>query len=129
MFHLKQISELLKTEFLPQASWILSTIFQVSNLSTFLHTNFSYERRFSSYVFALLKNLYKKRVRIKLMKLTTGVKFINFFTQAFFVQKSLAQLFSNYSLALYFFAKRILVQMLLIKSWWNWLQVSISSTF
>ncbi len=71
----------------------------------------------------------KKRADITLMKLTTGVKFINFFTQAFFVQKSLAQLFSNYSLALYFFAKRILVQMLPIKSWWNWLQVSISSTF
>ncbi len=39
----------------------------------------------------------------------------------FFVQKCFGQLFSSYSLALYFFGKRILAQKLLLKSWWNWL--------
>ncbi len=34
--------------------------------------NFSYEHRFSSYVLALSKNLYKKFARLTLMKLTEG---------------------------------------------------------
>jgi len=37
-----------------------------------IRTRFSYESRFSSYVLALLKNSYKKRALIRLMKLTTG---------------------------------------------------------
>ncbi len=37
-----------------------------------LHTEISYERRFSSYVFALLKNLYEKRARKTLLKLSPG---------------------------------------------------------
>ncbi len=43
------------------------------NFINILRTNFSYERHFSSYVLALLKNLYKKCARIMLMKLTTAV--------------------------------------------------------
>jgi len=42
--------------------------------------------------------------------------------RAFFVQKCFAQLFSSYSLALYFFGKRKSAKKLLIKCWWNWLQ-------
>jgi len=37
-----------------------------------LRTNFSYERRFSSYVLALSKNSYEKFVPKTLMKLTAG---------------------------------------------------------
>ncbi len=37
-----------------------------------MRTNISYERRFTSYVLALLKNSYEKRARITLMKLTIG---------------------------------------------------------
>jgi len=67
-----------------------------------------------------------------LLKLTNN--FTNILRAAFVVQKCFAQLLSNYSLALYFFVKRISVQKLLIKHWWNcapslidlW---SISSTF
>jgi len=47
----------------------------VSISSTFLHTNYLYERRFgsfSSYVLALAKNLYKKCARKMLMKMTPG---------------------------------------------------------
>ncbi len=43
------------------------------NFINIILTNISYERRFPSYVLALLKNLYKKRASITLMKLTTGV--------------------------------------------------------
>ncbi len=42
-----------------------------------LRTNFSYERRFSSYFLALPKNSYQKCERITFMKLTVGVNFIN----------------------------------------------------
>ncbi len=41
------------------------------NFINIMGTNFSYERRFSSYVLTLLKNSYKNRARIRLMKLTT----------------------------------------------------------
>jgi len=43
------------------------------NFINIICMNFLYERRFSSYVLALLKNLYIKFARITLMKLTTGV--------------------------------------------------------
>jgi len=56
-------------------------------------------------------------------------QFHQHFTCAFFVQKCFAQLFSNYSLALYFFGTKISAQKLLVKCWWHWHQVSISSTF
>jgi hypothetical protein len=42
------------------------------NFINIIGTNFSYKRHFSSYVLALLKNLYEKRARITLMKLTIG---------------------------------------------------------
>jgi len=42
------------------------------NFINVLRTNFSYERRFSSYVLALSKNLYKKFARLTLIKLTPG---------------------------------------------------------
>ncbi len=42
------------------------------NFINIIRTNFLYKRRFSSYILALWKNLYEKRVRITLMKLTTG---------------------------------------------------------
>ena len=44
---------------------------------------------------------------------------------AFLVQKYFAQLFSTYSLALKFFAKRIAAQKLLVKCCWNWLKVEM----
>jgi len=47
------------------------------NFINIVRTNISYEHHFSSYVLALLKNLYKKCARITLMKLTTGVNFTN----------------------------------------------------
>ncbi len=46
-------------------------------------------------------------------------QFHQHFTLTFFVRKPFAQLFSNYSLALWFFGKRILVQKLLVKCWWK----------
>jgi hypothetical protein len=42
------------------------------NFINVLRTIFLYECHFSSYVLALSKNLYKKRVQITLMKLTPG---------------------------------------------------------
>ncbi len=42
------------------------------NFINIIHTRFSYERHFSSYILALLKNSYEKRTRIRLMKLATG---------------------------------------------------------
>jgi len=59
----------------------------------------------------------------------TRSKFYQHFTSAFFTRKCFAQLFSNYSLALWLFGKRISVKKLLVTCWWNWLQVSIPSTF
>ncbi len=46
------------------------------NFINFKRTNFSYERRFSSYVLALSKNLYEKFARLTLMKLTAGRKML-----------------------------------------------------
>ncbi len=43
------------------------------NFINIIHTNFSYKCHFSSYVLALLKNSYEKRVCIMLMKLTPGL--------------------------------------------------------
>ncbi len=45
-----------------------------------------------------------------------------------FVQKCFAQLLSNYSLALWLFGARISMQKLLVKCWWNWLQVKPSNS-
>jgi len=45
-----------------------------------------------------------------------------------FVQNCFSKLFYNYSLALWFFGERILAQKLLVKCWWNWLEVSFSPT-
>jgi len=42
------------------------------NFINIIRTNVLYERHFSSYILALLKNSYEKRARITLMKLTTG---------------------------------------------------------
>ncbi len=50
------------------------------NFINIIRTNISYERSFSSYVLALLKNLHKKRARIMLMKLTTGRVFLENFS-------------------------------------------------
>jgi len=49
------------------------------NFINIIRTNFSYERRFSSYVLALLKISYEKRMRATLMKLTTGQNFLSYF--------------------------------------------------
>jgi len=43
------------------------------NFINIIRTNFSYKRHFSSYVLALLKNLYEKHGHIMLMKLTTSL--------------------------------------------------------
>jgi len=49
----------------------------------------------------------------------SGVKFHQYFTSSFFIQKCFAKLFSNCSLALLIFGEIILVKKLLIKCWWN----------
>jgi len=81
-----------------------------------------------------------------LVKLTPGVKgsISSIFTRNFFVQKRFVHksAFCNFSpitvwlcdfLAQKYWRKnigaKILAQKLLLKCWWNWLQVSISSTF
>jgi hypothetical protein len=69
---------------------------------------------FSSYVLDLPKNLYKKRTRKMLMKLTIGVNFTNIL-HAHFLREQIAQLFSNYSLALCLFGKRILTKKARVK--------------
>jgi hypothetical protein len=45
------------------------------NFINVLRSTFSYERRFSSYFLALLKNLYEKCARVTLMKLTAVMAF------------------------------------------------------
>ena len=50
---------------------------------------------------------------------TARSQFHQHFMSGFFAQKCFEQLFCSYSLALYFFGKRILVQKLLVKCWWN----------
>ncbi len=45
------------------------------------------------------------------------------FTRAFFIQKQIAQLFSNYRSALWLYGKRISSKNARVKCWWNWLQV------
>ncbi len=47
------------------------------NFINVLRTNFSYERRFSSYILDLSKNLYEKFSSLTLMKLMVGGNFIN----------------------------------------------------
>ncbi len=59
----------------------------------------------------------------------TRCQFHQHFTWDFLVQKCLAHLFYIYSSALWLFGERIPAQKLLVKCRWNWLQVSISSTF
>ena len=49
------------------------------NFINIIRTNFLYAFHFSSYLLALSKNLYEKRSRITLMKLTLCVTFINIF--------------------------------------------------
>ncbi len=61
------------------------------------------------------------------MTLKSGVNFINILLAPYFVQKCFAQIFSYYSLALIFFGKIILAQRLLVRCWWNWLQLAFSS--
>jgi len=82
-----------------------------------LHTEISYERRFSSYVLALLKNLYEKRARITLMKLTTGVIFINSFTRRFFNKSALHKLSRHTVWLCNFLTKRTSAQKVLVKCW------------
>ncbi len=60
------------------------------------HQCFMYERHFgsfSSYVLDLSKNLYKKRSRITLMKLTTGVNFINILRTNFLYKRHFGSFF------------------------------------
>jgi len=47
------------------------------------------------------------------------VQFHHHFMHAFFIQKQILQLFSNYRLALSLFSKRILAKNSRIKCWWN----------
>ncbi len=53
----------------------------------------------------------------------TRCKFHHCFTHSFFDWKSFAQLISSCVLALYFFGAKVLSLKLLVKCWWNWLQV------
>jgi len=64
-----------------------------------------------------------------IVSVTTRFQFHQHFTRGFLVQKCFSQLFSSYSLTLCLFGKRILAKKLLVKCWWNWLQVLISSAF
>jgi len=50
-------------------------------------------------------------------------QFHQHFMHVFYVQKPFVLPYSNYSLALLFFGKRILAEKLLVKCWWNWPQV------
>jgi len=56
---------------------------------------------------------------------STRCRFHQHFRRNFFVQKCFVQLFSSYSLALWFFVKRLSSEKLLVKCWWtpNWLQI------
>jgi hypothetical protein len=68
--------------------WILSCKIGV-NFINVTRKNILYERRFSSYVLALLKNLYEKRAHIMLMKLTIGIS-----------TKDLTLLFEQYNIVM-----------------------------
>ncbi len=56
--------------------------------------------------------------------LSTRCQFHQHFPCNFFVWKCFAQLFPNYSSALWLFSKRISAQKLLVKCWWNWLKLA-----
>jgi len=56
-------------------------------------------------------------------------QFHQLFMNNFFVQKCFTKLFSPSSLGLKFFGKMILAQKLLVKCWWNWLQVTLYQHF
>jgi len=58
---------------------------------------------FSSYVLALAKNLYKKLCTKNVDEIDGRCQFYQHFTRHFFVGMCFAQLFSNYSLALWLF--------------------------
>ncbi len=64
------------------------------------------------------------RAAHKLALLNSRCQFHQHFTCSFLYKKCYALLFSWYSLALNFFGKRILAQIMLVKCWWNWLQPS-----
>jgi len=49
------------------------------------------------------------------------------FMSSFFIQKCLAQFISNYILAFLISCHKNIVQKLLVKCWWNWLQVGLTS--
>ena len=53
-------------------------------------------------------------------------QFHQHFTCSFFIWKSFKKLFCTYCLGLYFFGGRKLAQKLLVKCWWNWLQVYLA---
>jgi hypothetical protein len=65
----------------------------------------------------------------RMQGLNLRCQFHQHFMCNFFIGKCFAQIFSHYSLALWFFGKRISAQKLLVKCWWNWQQGSISPTF
>jgi len=62
--------------------------------------NFLYECHFSSYVLALLKKFVQKICTYNVDEIDTWSHFHKLFTCAFFVQKQIVQLLSNYSSAL-----------------------------
>jgi len=79
-----------------------------------------------NWIFMLSGSACIKAAHIMLMKLTQGVYFINISLKAFLYESVMIS-FSPLTVWLYnFFGKRISAQNLLIKCWWNWLQVSIS---
>ncbi len=51
------------------------------------------------------------------------------FTRAFFVQKQILQLFSNYRSTLWLFGKRILAKNACVKCRWNWPLINISDVW
>ncbi len=86
-------------------------------------TNFSYERRFSSYVLALSKNSYEKRARKTLMKLTLAW---HFFTPVSLLPSISSMLNSRIFrtnvvfLVTFWLWQKICTKNLYVKRWWNW---------
>jgi len=60
------------------------------------------------------------------MKLKPGVNLTNLLQAALFGWKCFLKLFSIHSFVFLLLREIILVQKLIVKCWWNWLQVSIS---
>jgi len=78
----------------------------------------------AGYSFQVLNNAFASHWGFQYLK--NRCQFHQHFSSSFFIWKCFVQLFSNYSLALYLFVKRISMQKLLVISWWTWLQAGVA---